>query len=207
LPKKFTAVDWDRHPFKVNRLVLNAMQQRSEAAGIQFEFISGDSLHVRLEPCDLLFIDSFHTYEHLFLELIRHHCRAQKFILLHDTDVPTCPGMFHAVEDFLLDNSDLWDLEARHRESPGLTILRRKAPDDHRGYPRVVIRTLELAVARQKEMYYSQIDQTGSSNQQWHDWAWSELMRFSDRERWPLANKSSGATEMVASYQSRQTES
>ena len=213
LPKKFTAIDWDRKPYEVDRVILNNMKQNASDAGIEFNFIKGDSLSQNLEPCDLLFLDGFHTYEHVFLELIKHNASACKFILLHDTDEPSCPGMFHAVEDFLLDNHH-WDLEARHRDRPGLTVLRRKDPDfyfhphyDPPKYPKVLIRILEHAVARQKQMYYSRVSGTESST--WDQYICEERLRYSDRERWPKANDVRGATEMMEAYlnQARQRES
>jgi hypothetical protein len=48
----------------------------------------------------------------------------KRYILIHDTEEPTCPGMFPAVEDYLLDNPQ-WELERREKTRPGLTVLKR----------------------------------------------------------------------------------
>jgi hypothetical protein len=207
LPKKFTAIDWDRPPFEIDRELLKQMQEDCDDVGIQFQFIKADALTVEMPSCDLLFLDGFHTYEHVFLELIKHNASVSKLILLHDTDEPSCPGMFHAVEDFLLDNYHWWSLEARHRERPGLTVLRRTSSAGLARYPLVLIRTLEHAVARQKQMYYSQV--AGIEPSTWDRYICEERLRYSDRERWPKANEAIGATEMMEAYlnQAHQKES
>lgn len=206
-PKSFTAIDWDRPPFEVDRNILQQMQEDCDAADIRFQFIREDALTVEMPSCDLLFLDGFHTYEHVFLELIKHNASVSKLILLHDTDEPSCPGMSHAVEDFLLDNHYWWSLEARHRKRPGLTVLRRTSSAGLSRYPLVLIRTLEHAVARQKQMYYSQIG--GIEPSTWDQYIYEERIRYSDRERWPKANEVIGATEMMEAYsdQARQKES
>lgn len=210
-PKTFITIDWNKAPFQVNQLMIKTMQQECEAIGSQFIFVEADILEAYVPQCDLLFLDGFHTYEHVLLELIKHESAAQKFILLHDTDEPSCPGMFPAVEDFLLDNLR-WDLEERYQERPGLTVLRRKDPElyfhpqyDPPNYPKVLIRTLEHEVNRQKQMYYDQM--YGTEPSKWDHYIAEEQIRYSDAERWPLTNKKIGATEMMAAYQVHQKES
>lgn len=44
-----------------------------------------DSRTVNLEPVDMLFIDTLHTYAQLKIELEKHHSSVNKFIILHDT--------------------------------------------------------------------------------------------------------------------------
>jgi hypothetical protein len=50
----------------------------------RFKFIRGNSLKVTIPPCDILFIDSYHSGEQLLQELKRHTggCR---MVVLHDT--------------------------------------------------------------------------------------------------------------------------
>lgn len=207
-PKSFITIDWDRPPFEVDRLALNAMQNQCNEAGIYFQFVREDILKVDVPECDLLFLDGFHTYEHVLLELHKHQHVVNKFILLHDTDEPSCPGMFPAVEDFLLDHQQ-WILEARHRNRPGLTVLKRNENVSRYfvNYPRVLLQILEHAVNRQKEMYYSQSDEIKPSN--WDRYIFEEQIRYSDPVRWPLTNKKIGATEMMEAYlnQAHQKES
>jgi predicted O-methyltransferase YrrM len=56
-----------------------------EASETPWVFIQGSSLDVTIEPTDLLFIDTLHTYEQLLTELTEHHDRVSKYIVLHDT--------------------------------------------------------------------------------------------------------------------------
>jgi hypothetical protein len=52
---------------------------------INFKFIEADVLKVEIEPTDLLFIDTLHTYNQLFSELTMHAAKVKQYIILHDT--------------------------------------------------------------------------------------------------------------------------
>ena len=97
---------------------------------IDFKFILANSLELVLEPTELLFIDSYHTYDHLRAELERHSLKTTRFIAMHDTtafgDVDQCgirPGMWPAVEEFVAQG--VWRIRERIMESNGLTVLER----------------------------------------------------------------------------------
>ncbi len=60
-------------------------EQTARDAGVDFQFHQADVLTVDIEPTDLLFIDTKHTYDQLKSELERHADKARKFIILHDT--------------------------------------------------------------------------------------------------------------------------
>lgn len=114
--------------------------------GIAFSFIKGDDLYLDIEPTDLLFIDSLHTYCHLTSELEKFSPRVKKYIALHDTSEPwgdrddtdyhgnyteypshydrSKRGLWPAVEDFLNTHPE-WVLHERHFNCHGFTILRR----------------------------------------------------------------------------------
>lgn len=51
-----------------------------------FEFKVGDSREVEIPECDLLFIDSDHTYRTTLLELEKHSHKPSRWIALHDTE-------------------------------------------------------------------------------------------------------------------------
>lgn len=76
--------------------------------GTDFEFVLADTLALEPIPCDILFIDTLHTYAQLRAELDRHAASVQAFIVLHDTatfghrgEDGTEPGLLAAVQEFL----------------------------------------------------------------------------------------------------------
>lgn len=129
-------------------------QARYVAAGlgIRYAFEQADSLELELEDSDLLFIDTFHAYPQLRLELRRHARHARQYIILHDTTVDGntseclrmpedydcgamarklgCSaeevrmGLWPAVQEFLAGAPE-WSLLRRYDHNNGLTVLRR----------------------------------------------------------------------------------
>lgn len=96
----------------------------------RFEFKS--SLEATIPPCDLLFIDSLHTYAQLSAELHRHHTKPKDLIVLHDTftfrdrdKVGTGCGLGRAIAEFLEGHPE-WQVESHTDECNGLTVLRRQ---------------------------------------------------------------------------------
>ena len=53
-------------------------------SSINMEFIEADVLKVEIEPTDLLFIDTLHTYSQLKKELALHGNKVNKYIVFHD---------------------------------------------------------------------------------------------------------------------------
>ncbi len=126
---------------------LNLARRLAEAQGISFTFRHGNDLTLDIEPTDLLFIDSMHTYCHLSYELDTFSPKVRKYIAMHDTSEPWgnrddaeyCGnrseypphydrgkrGLWPAVSDFLRRNHE-WTLLERHHNCHGFTILQRK---------------------------------------------------------------------------------
>jgi cephalosporin hydroxylase len=96
----------------------------ADAENINFTFMKGSSLELEFPPMDLLFIDTNHTYEQLSQELKLHAPKAQKYIIMHDTNQDEFPGMVKAIEEFLEHNRE-WEVAEWHQHSHGLTILKR----------------------------------------------------------------------------------
>jgi cephalosporin hydroxylase len=101
---------------------------------INFEFKLQSSTAELIEPADLLFIDSKHTYEHCSLELRMQSPQVSGFIILHDTttlaevgDYYKGRGLWPAIEEFLKAN-DKWRMRKRYTNCNGLTILERVSP-------------------------------------------------------------------------------
>lgn len=101
------------------------------AAGDRWTFHHDDSRDPAVPECDMLFIDSLHTREHLASELDMHHAKAKTFIVMHDTSEfgergqDGGPGLRLAIIDFLLEHPDEWRVSDHYPNCHGLTVLRR----------------------------------------------------------------------------------
>jgi len=114
---------------------LEAVARLAQAAGIKFEFRLADDREIELLPTDLLFIDTWHVYEQLKAELTRHADKAQKFIILHDTETFATQGeteghsgLLKALDEFLYSaEGQKWFVREQHKNCNGLTVLERRA--------------------------------------------------------------------------------
>lgn len=121
--------------------------------GVDLEFRRCDSAKVEIPEVDLLWIDTWHIYEHLKRELAAHHTKARKFIAMHDTEVDgivgesvrrdmDCErqaaesgypiegirkGLKPAIEEFLAAHADEWEMLEHHQNCNGLTVLARSS--------------------------------------------------------------------------------
>ena len=122
----------------------------AQERGIAFSFRRCNDLYTEIEPTDLLFIDSMHTYCHLSYELDAFSPQVQKYIAMHDTSEPWGgqddiqyvgdyseypahydrgkKGLWLAVEDFLESHPE-WMLQERRLNCHGFTILKRRIYD------------------------------------------------------------------------------
>ncbi len=105
---------------------------RANDNNIDFQFILGDTRKITIAPTDLLFIDTFHTYNQLKTELELHGEKARKFIILHDTETfgkkgeaGDEAGLLPAI-DWFIHNYPHWRIRAQYYFNNGLTILERK---------------------------------------------------------------------------------
>lgn len=128
---------------------LDLASRLAEEEGINFRFVIGNDLYLEIEPTDLLFIDSMHTYCHLIHELETFSPKVRKYIAMHDTSEPWGDkddeeytgnyseyppqydrdkrGLWPAISDFLSRHPE-WSLQERHLNCHGFTILKRIAP-------------------------------------------------------------------------------
>lgn len=125
LPKKLTSYDIARRP------EVDEVEQAASDSSTQFKFVLASSTEVELDPVDLLFIDSKHTYEHLKAELALHANKIGRYIILHDTTTfghvdenYSGRGLWPAVEEFLADHPE-WTIRQRLTNCHGLTVLER----------------------------------------------------------------------------------
>lgn len=123
---------------------LNLAKRLAEQHGINFNFLVENDMRITLEPTDMLFIDSLHTYCHLTYELETFSSAVGKYICMHDTSDPwgnrdddhyfgnyseypasydrEKKGLWPAVEDFLANHPE-WSLLERRLNNHGFTIL------------------------------------------------------------------------------------
>lgn len=91
-------------------------------------------LEIDIEPTDLLFLDTLHTYKQVTAELKRHANKVKKYLVFHDTFTfglkGECeeydPGVLTAVMEFLASHPE-WRVKAHYTDCNGLTVLERVA--------------------------------------------------------------------------------
>jgi len=138
-PKKMVSYDI-QHPNQFGQDI-NEVYDVAEENNIKYDFILANVLDVQIEPTELLFIDTWHSYKQLKKELNIHSKNVSKYIILHDTtsyefnDEVSYEmwgeewkgegvGLWKAVEEFLMENND-WILHERFVNNNGLTILKK----------------------------------------------------------------------------------
>ncbi len=89
-------------------------------AGVNFQFVQGDSTYADIKYMDVLFIDTLHLYSHVVKELWRHAGRTRKYIIFHDSKIPEVRA---CIQDFLF-NLD-WKKKEEVRLGNGLFICER----------------------------------------------------------------------------------
>ena len=104
----------------------------SAQVATDWTFQQGSTLDApTIEPTDLLFIDTLHTYAQVKGELEKHGNQARKYIVFHDTVAfgivgeDNGTGINLAIQEFLRDN-DHWHIVEHYENCNGLTVLARK---------------------------------------------------------------------------------
>lgn len=75
----------------------SALQLGAKERGINFELIIEDSVKVKTDKVDLLFVDTLHTYEQVKAELNAHAKNVNKYIVFHDS--VSCPEIIQAIKE------------------------------------------------------------------------------------------------------------
>lgn len=142
-PRSYLGVDLGYPPEEKFKLI----KALTETAGIKFDFWKANDRDIELEPVDLLFIDTMHTYAQLTFELEKFSPKIRKYIIMHDTtlfeyydegyqgdwsEYPTFidrhkRGLWTAVKDFTARHPE-WKVYSRFTNNNGLTILKRVSP-------------------------------------------------------------------------------
>ena len=126
-PAKLTSYDIAR------RDEVAEVEQAAKNSATEFKFVLASTLETEIEPADLLFIDSEHTYDHLKKELELHAGKIKKFILFHDTtefghkDASTYSGkgLQPAIDEFMAACPE-WHVREVFTHCHGLTVLEKR---------------------------------------------------------------------------------
>lgn len=123
---------------------LQSVIDTADSYNIKFLFTQADVTKIEIEPTDLLFIDTWHCYDQLKLELFLHADKVKKYICFHDTTtydhvnepltsdhnwekkVTPGKGIWNALSEFLDENINTWELVERFTNNNGFTIIKRK---------------------------------------------------------------------------------
>jgi hypothetical protein len=137
-PKTLISIDI-QHPnvFGAN---LHKVEELATNMGCNFNFILGNTANIEIEQTDLLFIDTWHAYKQLKMELNKHYSKVNKYIILHDTTTYEFndetayessfgfygdgKGLWPAVDEFLNEHKE-WKIHERFINNNGLTILKK----------------------------------------------------------------------------------
>lgn len=101
--------------------------QYGKSLGKDIDYIIADDLKIEIDETDLLFIDTDHTYNQLYKELMLHHSKVRKYIVLHDTftyGTSADGGLLSAIIDFMIPYPE-WKFKYHTNNNNGLTVLER----------------------------------------------------------------------------------
>lgn len=101
---------------------ITKVEEACREKGIEFQFIEASTLDIKIEPTDLLFIDTLHTGEQLRQELKLHASKAKKYIVLHDT-VSCADELMPVITDFV--SRGTWKIQNHYEFNNGVMVLSR----------------------------------------------------------------------------------
>lgn len=112
------------------------IHQHKEVADLQalgrsiFTFHHNSTLECSIQPTEMLFIDTYHTYAQLKLELMTHSGKVWKRLVFHDTvtfgergEDGGVPGLLMAINELI--ESGHWKRTIHHQFNNGLMVLDR----------------------------------------------------------------------------------
>jgi predicted O-methyltransferase YrrM len=118
LPKKLTCIDI------VKNLDDATFKNAATAAGIVFEYIISDCLKLEIDQTDLLFIDTIHTEEQVFKELLLHGEKANTYLAFHDVN-PKKWTTKHGIDKWLAVTNTRWTVYFDDNSGDGFLVLKR----------------------------------------------------------------------------------
>ena len=123
-PRSLNCFDKERQP------EVDAVERAALELRIEFTFHRSDSRVCYIPECDLLHIDTWHTGDHVYAELNRHHGQVRRYILMHDTITYQWKtgdgiGMWWGIGKFLREHPE-WNLSWTRDNDNGMTLLTRR---------------------------------------------------------------------------------
>jgi hypothetical protein len=133
-PNSLTSYDIKRTPQVTEAIEI------AKRSGFLWNFVEADTTDVIIPECDMLFIDSLHTYRQLRIDLGIHSPRVRRFIAFHDTvtfanrdngelNDGKIHGIMPAILEFLENNN--WKIVEDIKINNGLMVIERIIRDDH----------------------------------------------------------------------------
>jgi len=109
----------------VSKNIVNHFKSAKEnEKDFSFKQISTLDASLIIEPTDLLFIDTEHTYDQCSKELKQHSNKVKKYIIFHDTVLYGPNQLLKAIDEFVLNNLN-WIRHEVYSNNNGLTILKK----------------------------------------------------------------------------------
>lgn len=103
-----------------------------EIAGDRWTYRLQDSRQAPVEPTELLFIDSLHTFAQVDAELTRHAHSVSRYLAFHDTvmfgsagEVRGTMGIRPAIDNLMM-RDPTWHIVSHDPQSAGLLVLERR---------------------------------------------------------------------------------
>ena len=122
-PKKYFAYDLNLDS------TVSQLFEYCQSKGKDYYYIQANVLEIEIEETDLLFIDTFHSYDQLKKELELHSNKVRKYIAFHDTytfgrkpEGNLGKGILYAIEEFLEENKS-WSIIHNVEYNNGLMII------------------------------------------------------------------------------------
>lgn len=140
-PKTMVSIDI-QHPSNWGAS-LEDVEIYAQEINCNYKFWQTNNLEIEIEPTDLLFIDTWHSYKQLKAELLLHANKVKKYIILHDTvlfgdqdelnsyndfgwyNEYDKKGLLPALNEFLESHTE-WVRHEVFMNNNGLTVLKRK---------------------------------------------------------------------------------
>ena len=99
---------------------------RELSKDITFHCVSTVDPRVDIEETDLLFIDTYHYYDHLKKELAMHGMKARKYLVFHDTAHPIFTKELNpAIDEFMEEHTGVWVDQEIKENCNGLRVIKR----------------------------------------------------------------------------------
>jgi hypothetical protein len=115
------------YDYEIDSSVTNLFNKAKES-GKDVRYINEDVRDIQIEDTDMLFIDTWHCYEQLKIELEKHANNVRKYIVLHDIMTygikgeNTEIGLLPALIEFMITHRE-WRFKMFHTNNNGLIVI------------------------------------------------------------------------------------